>query len=238
MAAPAPWFAVALAATVTAAAPVRASSSQAPSWLQFHAATETERHEDGFWDDVQTPRLKPGETVIRGVHKDYGSALGPAAYDDFLRRWTCASDYVVLGTPTTSKAILTTLESNIFTDYRVNVDQWLRGGPDRGKSVVMPTTFVVSLEGGRITTGEGVIGVEDDPPLQLFAQFILFLKTIPTTSSYRLAGPALTAARTTVALRGNYFAPPGLLNGTKATSEALADIKAAASKCPGQRGGW
>jgi hypothetical protein len=238
MAASAPWFAVALAATVIASASVPASGSQASSWLQFHAATEVELHEDAFWDDAHVPRLKPGETLIEGVHKDYGSALGPAAYDDFLRRWTCASDYVVLGTPTTSKAILTTHESNIFTDYRVNVDQWLRGGPDRGKSVVMPTTFVVGLQGGRITTGEGVLEVEDDPPLQLFAPFILFLKNIPTTPSYRLTGPALAATRMTVALKGNYFAPPELLNGTKTTSEALADIKAAASKCPGQRGGW
>ena len=183
MAASTPWCAVALAATVVASAPARASTSQAAPWLPFHAGTDSERHEDDFWDDLHSPRLKPGETRAEGLHKDFAPpapGAEPPVYDDFVRRWTCASDYVVLGTPTTSK---------------------------------------------------------DDSPLQLFAQFILFLKTIRTTSSYRLAGPALTAARTTVALRGNYRAPPELLNGSKATSEALADIKSAASKCPGQRGG-
>jgi hypothetical protein len=233
-------LAVVLATTVIGSASVRQSSSEASPWLQFHATTETERREADFWDDVTGHRLKPGETTIRGIHKDYGNALrppgaGPIVYGDFLRRWTCESDYVVVGIPTTSKAILTPHESNIFTEYRVNVKEWLRGSPERGTSVLIPTTFVVSLDGGRIITAEGTLDVKDDPPLQAFAQFVLFLKPIPATSSYRLAGPALAAAKTTVALPDQfYFAPPELLDGSKRTSDVLADIKSAGGTCRGQ----
>jgi hypothetical protein len=213
------------------------TSSQASTWSQFHAGTDAERHEADFWDDANSGHLRPGEIKVEGIEKEWAPPPGglPQGYTDYLKRWTCASDDAVVGVPTTSKAILTAHESSIFTDYHVVVTQWLRGGPDPSKSVAVPTAFVVSLDGGRISTGEGTLQVDDDPPLQLLSQFILFLKTIPTTSSYRLIGPALTVGTTTAVLKGGYFhAPPELTQGDKATSAALTDIKSAAGRCGGR----
>jgi hypothetical protein len=202
--------------------------SQSSDWSQFHAATPDERREDKLWDK-ESRRLKPGEVLQYLIEMDM--LPGVEIYSDAVKRWTCASDQVVIGTPVSSKALLTSSEASIFTDYRVAVNEWLRGAPDAAKPVVRPTTLVVSLGGGRIATADGVIEVAYYPPLEIGTQFILFAARLPNASSFALKGPPLAVGKTIRAPTQWFRIPSDLAKGDKAASDVLADIKSASTRC-------
>jgi uncharacterized protein (DUF433 family) len=65
---------------------------------QFHPSTDTERREAAFWGYPLGGRLIPGQTLIEGIEKENLPCNGPKVYADFVKRWTCTSDLVVVGT--------------------------------------------------------------------------------------------------------------------------------------------
>jgi hypothetical protein len=223
---------LAMAAFAAACLHVAGVGAQPPpqtlSWPQFQATTDDQRKKAELFD-LKDSRLEPNTS--RGVGSDKDNVPGPLpSYADFLQSRICASDIVVVGTPGSKRAFLTSHETSIFTDYVFVVTEWLRGGPG-DRQPVLPATLTVTLVGGRIETEDGPLQVTDDPPLNLNQPYLLLLTRIPSTGSYQLETSALSIGRTTTALKGNRRVPPELLSGNRQSSAVLADVHQLAATC-------
>lgn len=213
-----------------------AASAQIPArtYPSLHPSTPDGRVRADFFDRAGVPRLAPGSTL-----NEIGS-LGPQAarpdYEPFLTELVCTSDAVVAGFPLTSQAFLTPSESMIFTDYGMAVETWVRpnlpSGSDRPRS---SSVIIVSLRGGKLIVEPGqTLEVASQPALELSKRYVLFLKLIPDTSSYRLSfapfvveasGPAIQTERLVHRL------PDALIGGKKPMAAFVSDLRKIAAGC-------
>jgi hypothetical protein len=199
----------------------------------FRAVTPDQKVRATTFDRPTNPPLLPNQTLF----EDQESSLPPhesPEYSSFIRDLVCQSDLVAVGKAITRRSFVTETNSTIFTDYSFAPEELLRGGTVF-RQPAGNTTVEVSLRGGTIQTPNGPIEVRNEQPLDLGDRYLLFLKRIPKTSSFELAGPHFTLGSLAPRLRSRHEMPNPLVTGAKSTTTVLADLRAAASKC--QKGG-
>ena len=124
----------------------------------------------------------------------------------------------------------------IFTDYGMVVETWVQPnlppGSERPRSSSLIT---VSLRGGKLIPEPGqVLEVISQPALELSKRYVLFLKLIPDTSSYRLSfapfvieasGPTIQTERLV------HRMPEALAGGKKSMAAFVTDLRKVAAGC-------
>lgn len=109
----------------------------------------------------------------------------PFNAQSFLTEIGYDADAVIIGTPKSKKSQITEDEAFIFTDYEVAISEVLKGNltspSQAGENIVVTRT------GGKIKYKGRVISAVDEGfrPFHLGNQYLLFLKYIPSTSSYQ-----------------------------------------------------
>lgn len=220
--------AVFLLLTPALVASTKAQTASDTALAPFRAITPDQQIRAARFDRPTNPPLQPNHTIFEDVE----SALpphDPPEYEPFLQNLVCGSDLVVVGRATQKRSFLTKTNSSLFTDYSFAPEELIHGGTVLRRPG--STAIEVSLQGGVIDTPNGRIEVTNQPPLNFGDRYLLFLRQIPQTSSFELAGPQFTIDGVSPRLRSRHELPTRLANGEKNTTTVLADIRAAAAKC-------
>jgi hypothetical protein len=193
--------------------------------------TQEQKVRAQVFDFPDESALRPGMTR----HANFGSTapvIESPDYAAFLKDAVCGADAVVVGTALSSQSFLTVSGSSIFTDYQIADDTWIKPAsrPGSGRPRI-DSSLTVSLVGGVVGTGAGQMTVVAQPPLDLGVRYLLFLRLIPTTESYRLAAPVFDLAGRAPVQRGRRALPRPMENGEATVQKLLADLRQAAHNC-------
>jgi len=133
---------------------------------------------------------------------------------------------VVLGRAEERAVHLNQRETYLFTDYVVEVEQWLR--PEQGAP-----SLKVSIEGGRVTIA-GRDTWTGGAPLDTTKRHILFLDHVPGSGSLTPTRPALTDGKRWTATIPNITAIPEFSNRTVPFDIFAEDIARLGRTCAGR----
>jgi len=146
--------------------------------------------------------------------------LGPPPTPE---RWlwdqACRADAIAIGRPASRRALLNAEESYLFTDYSIDVDEWIRrlDGHDR--------TVTMSLPGGDVYVGAAFYsaGSSHALVLALGQRYVLFLKVTPADAKVETFGAprALSVA-----------APQGPSPASESDDAFLKSVRDYAKDCP------
>lgn len=136
--------------------------------------------------------LVSGRTEVDVVEEAGDVQIPRVLYlDKYLRKISCQSDAVVIGTVSNKSSQLIEQGTFAFTDYEVAVSQVLK---DNSLSTIQPSSVIVTTRsGGSVRLNGRVVRALDyrEEPLEVNEQYLLFLKYLPETGAYRPAGSAL-----------------------------------------------
>ena len=97
------------------------------------------------------------------------------------RRLVCRSAGIAYGNVKRSRVLLNKDETFLFTDYVVQVAQWVK--PERG-----PTEILVSQNGGSVRVGTTVLRATTDHGMTRDKSLLFFLVAIPKGDAYQAIG--------------------------------------------------
>jgi hypothetical protein len=121
-----------------------------------------------------------------GIVRDIGDVLVPASFNiqDYLSELTCAADAVVLGNVQAKSSQLIEEGTFVFTDYQISVEEVLKS---RALPINKNATITVTRVGGVIALNGHTVRAVDhrQEPLSVGGRYLLYLRLIPTTGSFR-----------------------------------------------------
>jgi len=124
--------------------------------------------------------------VIRGIPQRVFSPDAPRFdWNHFFRDLSCDSDAVVIGKVKNQSSQLTADEDFVFTDYDLSIKEILKDNP---VAPIQPADdLTVTRPGGIVRLNNKSIRALDESlePLSIGSCYILFLKHIPSTGSYK-----------------------------------------------------
>ena len=123
--------------------------------------------------------LGPGPETVSPPRRtgDSPPTYNPPSRQVLLERTVCRSDAVVFGVARTGRVLLNRRETDFFTDFAVDVTEFVR--PNRG-----PGPIVVSQRGAEVWVGKHFYSRPSLGPLTLGRPQLLFLRQIPKTQSF------------------------------------------------------
>jgi len=128
---------------------------------------------------------KEAEVIIAYPTIPTDPSAAPLTTNTFIQGLYCEADAVVVGTITSKESQLTDDGTFSFTDYQMTVTQVFKN--NAFASIVPASSIEVTRPGGTILLNGRVIRVKDlsFPPLDSNENYLLFLKFVPSTGSYR-----------------------------------------------------
>lgn len=114
-----------------------------------------------------------------------GAARGP-----LLGRLACDADAVIIGTVGSKASQLTEDENFIFTDYELHLQEVLKDNP--AAPLLAGNNVTLTRPGGSVQlNGVNVTALDEEYlPLDFNGRYLLFLRFIPATGSYKAVGGA------------------------------------------------
>jgi hypothetical protein len=151
---------------------------------------------------------------------------------DVMRDMVCASDAALVGTPVAQHVLLNSTETFLFTDYEIAVTDWIHGRPP-GPVRPEPTTISVSFLGGQAIVGGKTLTAVGAMPLEQGHAYVLFLKRIPGSRSWRSAGPLSVdlVGSSAVVREARHRRLPPEMRGALNAGSLTAALHAAAARC-------
>jgi hypothetical protein len=129
---------------------------------------------------------EPDVAVIRGVPGKMFNPDSPRLdFLSFLKNLTCDADAIVIGVINNQSSQLTEDEDFVFTDYDMAVEQILKDNPLA--SIQTGSNLTITRPGGIVEIDKKEVRALDETlePLKTGSRYILFLKYIPATGSYK-----------------------------------------------------
>jgi hypothetical protein len=126
----------------------------------------------------------PGSADTGFVIEVPNSILGMDPYHVFLKRLTCDSNAIVIGSVSGKNSQLTLDGTFVFTDYEFAIVDVVKNNP--AAPIQNGSTVTVARPGGAILLNGRRIQVRDMSfePFKSGARYVLFLKFIPTAGAY------------------------------------------------------
>lgn len=123
-----------------------------------------------------------GRPLGYGPMSEQDSGIYPNLY---LKGISNDADAIVIGIVKDRSSNITADETFIFTDYEVAVEEFLK--PNRSASAVSEDHITVTRLGGAIQLRGKTVHAKDlfFQPFRIGKRYLLFLKYVPATSSYR-----------------------------------------------------
>lgn len=174
--------------------------------------------------------LAPGITRHDNLEDGWIPVGPPPSYTKYINDLVCGSDVVVVGTARLEGAVLANGDTNIFTEYSVSGEEFLRGAPVY-RQLAASTTLLVALRGGVIRLPSGDIEVKDQTPLDPQQRYVLFLERIPGTRSFTLSNPQFVVNGAKPGVRTKGDVPTEFADGSKDTAALIEDLRAASRRC-------
>lgn len=169
--------------TAPAAEPIYTVASMA----QLRPVSTDERLRAEFYDHSGIPISEtankvllhnPNETLPPPpVTPGSVQAKEPLSREVMLQRAVCRDDAVVVAVAKSRRVLLNRQETAFFTDFAVDVTNFVK--PNRG-----PGPIVVSQRGGEVKVGADIFSRPSLSPLLLGRPLLLFLRQIPKTQSF------------------------------------------------------
>jgi hypothetical protein len=166
----------------------RKAAYKVSSMGELRAKTPDDRKHAEFFDRYGTGMLvKPGHIlVIQSIRTVTPPGVPPEKYDTFLKDFACSPGRaIVTGRATEERVLLTKSETELFTEYRVEVEQWIQPAPAGPSAInVLVIGGVVNVNGKETATerpyrkGENIL-----EPDQLY---FLVLDRIPGATGFEL----------------------------------------------------
>lgn len=160
--------------------------------VQRGVMTETQKEHSRLYKKYDTPRKIPD--LVRTEKDDVevyrllplGADLsgGPEpTVSEMLKRVTCNSNAVVIGTVKYKASQLTESESFVFTDYAITVKEVLKNNE---LAPIGTGEINVTRPGGTIILNGKIVRALDElfKPLTVGQEYILFLRFLPKTGAY------------------------------------------------------
>lgn len=147
----------------------------------------------GFGEVMPGKRL-PEAAAEQGGELNLYMSVGHVIYprdakaDDYLREMTCRADAVLIGSVQSKSSHLIDEGTFVFTDYEVAVIEALKD--NAAAPITADTSITYTGPGGAVELDGKTIRAVDarHEPLQVGASYLLYLKYIPETDSYRAYG--------------------------------------------------
>lgn len=184
-------------------------------------------HDKGF---EGRPRLET--TGGASVSVPYGAPIQPPYpdYKTFLRDQTCAAEMVLVGRSESARTMLNMSETFLFTDYRIKVEELVRGDLDKRTPVIYSQAGGTAEQAGQRMRAT----VEGTRDLDSRRQYVLFLRSMPGAPGF-VGLPRLQV----IELQGNRVLPVPRARWTPRELyfqevrpiQLLRDIRAAAASC-------
>jgi hypothetical protein len=145
-------------------------------------------------------------------------------YESFLRDVTCSIDVVAVGRAGSGRVMLNTGATWLFTEYHLQVTDWVRPAAGAREIVANESGGVASVGGELTSAGRNLVHIGE--------QYLLFLEALPGTSAFVRHGPIM-AVTTTGALdnRAGYIFPRAFVKVAPDYRRFLADLRTAARSC-------
>lgn len=168
--------------TASAAEPLYTVASMAqlrPVSIDERVRAEFHDHPGIPISETANKVLLPGPETVPPPPRTTESlpAKGPPIREVLLQRTVCTADSVVLGVAKSRRVLLNRRETDFFTDYTVDVNDFFK--PNRG-----PGPIVVSQRGAEVRVGGDIFSRPSLSPLSLGLPQLLFLRQIPKTQSF------------------------------------------------------
>lgn len=133
-------------------------------------------HARRFGHGVVIPRNRSidlYQNIARGDDNDKGA-------EQLIAEGRCRSGAVVIATVVSQRPVLAQGENFIFTDYKLEVNEAVKGPLSAGER------FVLTRIGGEIVLPDEKIGywVANEEPLVVGAKYLLFLKPLPESGDW------------------------------------------------------
>jgi hypothetical protein len=188
------WLLLSIAAVSSVASPVTDSQStgakdvliQTVSFLaELRAVTPAEKTRAALFNFEGLPPLIQSKTVhhFPGLQVVDPPSDNPLENDP-LWKVACRSSAIVYGNVEKGRALLSGDESSLFTDYSVQVAQWIK--PDRGKASIL-----VTASGGAVRVGDTVLRATTETTILTSRSYLFFLRVIPNGDAYGPLGAPL-----------------------------------------------
>lgn len=136
------------------------------------------------------PGKEPAEATEETIYLEPGiTVTSPDApvlsFSDFVKDLSCQADAVVIAASKNGTSQLTENKEFLFTDYIVTVDEVFKDNPSA--SIVPNNDLTVTRPGGRVQIKSRIVNALDASfkPLVTGKRYLLFLRYIPETGSYR-----------------------------------------------------
>lgn len=157
---------------------------------------------------------------------------------EYLNRLTCESSAVVVATVLSKSSQLIDDGTFTFTDYELTVKEVLKDNVTA--PIQLNQTFTYTSPGGSVKLGGKIISTVDyrGEPLQLGKQYLLYLKFIPDTGSYKgfsndIDGDTFEFMDGTISQASKKPLPLGAKRTTEA-NEFMAAVRVAANQACGK----
>jgi hypothetical protein len=158
-------------------------------------------------------------------------------YADVLRNMVCDSDAALVGTPVAQHVLLNSTETFLFTDYEIAVTDWIHGRPPAPVRPEPTTTISVSFLGGQAIVGGKTLTAVGAMPLEQGHAYVLLVKRIPGSRSWRSAGLSMDLVGSSAVVReAKSRRLPLEMRGAMNAGSLTAALHAAAARCNGAGG--
>ena len=172
---------------------IKPQEKDEPTIVQKRVMTEKQRRHSQEFEDREIPGIAETTTRDVGVYIDIGPGRLPTDarvtnQTEYLQALTCASitDAVVIGRISRKASQLTESGRFVFTDYDLEVREILK--KPSGASV--DNVITITDPGGAVRLdGRNIFAtISREQPLRIGQSYILFLRRLKDSDSYRLIG--------------------------------------------------
>ncbi|MGZ4828170.1 MAG: hypothetical protein ACXV7C_00775 [Candidatus Angelobacter sp.] len=143
---------------------------------------------------VQPQQVEIVKSVEDKFQQDVHSGALPASSSPHIQAEVANSDLIVIGVPLKARTLPIEDRTFAFTQYEVRVEKVISGG----QSNVVPGDAIVVSRGGGDLTVDNVLVKAIEPAFSEFClnqSYILMLRSIPGTTTYRALGSGTFAVR-------------------------------------------
>lgn len=179
--------------SVFSGAPVSGSQQEKATLIKEGVLTRRQREHSklfkayGSGQKLTDLVRQEGEIEIRNAAPLSGGVPDSpiATRSDALKHDVCIADAIITGTVKEKSSQLTENEEFIFTDYQLTVGDVVK--QNTSSTILIGSDITVTGPGGRILLqGKRIRAIDSVlPPLKVGQRYLIFLKYIPTTDSYR-----------------------------------------------------
>lgn len=216
----------------------QAQQDDVPTPIKLGEITEKQKKHSKIFSETKRNKTlisEQGDVEIRiSVH--LGRIPGetqPSDRSEYLQRLSCTADSVVIAKIKNKTSQLTENLEFVFTDYELDIREVLKN--NSGLDISASKTATLTDAGGSVKVGDRTIKVilERDTPLLVNREYLLFLKYLSDSESYRLIGE-----RGIFAVSDNKLKFPSNLypNNKDNTKDFLTLIRSGVSNCPTEGG--